>query len=423
MLEKRETFINLLITKPSDRVSPMSLKSKLKSMTVKELESLADEKEISLSGARLKNDKINAIIESGKIDEYYFEEDAEEEPEEEAEAEEDGQDDEGDRIQELEEKGIDNMLKDELIEYADLKNIDVSPSMLKDEIIEAIEEGVEEEISEKETEEEVEESPEEEWDEGREEEVKEDLVFDEMKFEKALDDINKELEVIGAHITKTLGKIAGIDEITQDEMELIDDNIKATSHVSIDFQDATEKLDAAQKEYDNENWRSAFENSVEALTTMKRQEKGFKKVALARALESCENLIDGYPPGTDGIARLEHDLLHAKLLFSKDDTTRIIEIIEKVSEEVRKLPEPEDQNEYCDTCGSMLEEGATYCTGCGAPVKKKETVPKKGTCKKCGSKDLVFYKNGTGECPDCGRKFVWKRKKPKKKLMDFIKRS
>jgi hypothetical protein len=42
-------------------------------------------------------------------------------------------------------------------------------------------------------------------------------------------------------------------------------------------------------------------------------------------------------------------------------------------------------------------------------VRRKEKVkkPKKGKCKDCGSKNLQFYDDGTGRCPNCGRTFQW----------------
>lgn len=50
------------------------------------------------------------------------------------------------------------------------------------------------------------------------------------------------------------------------------------------------------------------------------------------------------------------------------------------------------------------------------PVAKK---PRKGKCKDCGSKNLQFYDDGTGRCPNCGRTFQWHDKGPRGGRPDY----
>ena len=338
------------------------LKSRLNSLTVKELKNLAEEKDIDLGKAKKKADITKKIIESEMVDISYFEDDSETEDSQ----EEDVMDD-------------DDETDDDLAEQKEDEDEGESETPIETE----------------------------------KDDIEEETVFSEEEFENALENINRELEEIGAHITQTLGKIAGIDEVTDEELRLINENIRSTSHVDVDFDEPKQHLTDAKRFFDKGSWVDSFNATLEAMETIDRQTMGFRKVAYARAIESCERIIEQYPKSTEGVPRMEHELLYAKLLFTKGDAKRMLEVMFVLHELMDKLPKIERRT---DEQTAVNRDNKTP----GEP----KTVEKRGKCKKCGSKDLTFYSNGTGKCNNCTRVFVWQKKTPQKTtLKDLLKRN
>lgn len=92
--------------------------------------------------------------------------------------------------------------------------------------------------------------------------------------------------------------------------------------------------------------------------------------------------------------------------------------------------------EECPECGSRMGITGT-CPNCGFRSKsrkrdkgdsdKRERIkskreppkdahvvkPRKGICSSCGSKDLRFFDDGSGSCPNCGHEFTWDTSGPR----------
>ena len=88
---------------------------------------------------------------------------------------------------------------------------------------------------------------------------------------------------------------------------------------------------------------------------------------------------------------------------------------------------PMPKGGMCSACKhkglKFNKDGTGSCPNCGrkfvwdkerpgavAPAKPaKKAIPKGGTCSTCNHKGLIFHKDGTGECPKCARLFIWDR--------------